>query len=132
MNTKKEPYTYFLPGEMFYFISHESDKPINRTTGISKRAQSTNAESSSSENEKPIHPEMGGLGGGQSSNAEPDDDRDGDKDDNGDEGDLSYDEKIERLISWSNKAAQQLELQHEIEISRDKKRELHFPGTLSE
>ena len=131
MITKKEPYTYFLPGEMFYFISHESDKPINRTTGISKRAQSTNAESSSSENEKPINPEMGGPESDQSSDAEYDDDNDGD-----DNGDFSYDQKIDRLIDWSNKVAKEFkkefQLQYDITISRDKKRELHFPGTLSE
>ena len=132
MTSKKEPYSYFQPGEIFYFISHKSDKPINRTTGISKPDKPLKAESSSSENEEPIHPEISGSEGGQSSDAEPDDDNKGSDDDHGDDDDLSYDEKIDRLISWSNQVAQKLELKLEIVISRDKKRELHFPGTLGE
>ena len=134
MKTKMEPYAYFQPGEIFYFISHESDKPINRTTGVSKRDKPINAESSSLENEEPIDPEIGGLESDQSSDAEyNDDDDDNDGDDNGD---LSYDQKIDRLIDWSNKVAKEFkkefQLQYDITISRDKKRELHFPGTLQE
>ena len=134
MTFTKEPYAYFQPGEIFYFISHESDKPINRTTGVSKPDGPVNVESSSAADEEPIfNPETSGLEGDESNNTKHDDD---DEKDHDDDDALSYDQKIDRLIDWSNKVVKNIQkefqLENQIEISRDKKREIHFPGTLHE
>src|SRR6185436_9360810 len=99
MTFTKEPYAYFQPGEIFYFISHDIDKPINRTTGVSRPDKPINIESSSSEGEEPTSPEVGGLESIQPSQTKRDDE-------DGDDDDLSYDQKIDELIDWSNKVAQ--------------------------
>ena len=80
MTFTKEPYAYFQPGEIFYFISHESDKPINRTTGVSKPDRPVNVERSSAAGEEPINPEASGLDSDQSNNTKRDDDDDDYKD----------------------------------------------------
>ena len=113
MSPQKEPYAYFQPGEIVYFISHERDQPINPKA----RDPETN---------RPIYVESRGPQSNQP--FDPDDIDDDDDDDDDDE--KAYDKKIDDLISWSKDIAKGIK--PDLTISRVKQREIHFPGTRNE
>jgi len=114
MKPKEEPYAYFQPGEIVYFISHESDQPINRNARDPDTKRRVYVESSAPQSNQPF---------------DNDDDIDDDQDDDDDD-EKAYDKKIKDLIDWSNGIANELNLN--LTISRVKQREVHFPGTLNE
>lgn len=118
MSPQKEPYAYFQPGEIVYFISHESDRPINPKARDPETKRRIYIESSGSQNNQPFDPDD-----------DTDDDINDDKDDDGEE-ENTYDKKIDELISWSRNIANELNLK--LTISRVKHREIHFRGTMNE
>ena len=107
----KDKYTYFLPGEIFYFISHERDQLINPAARGPERTRLIDAEMGPPESDPESH---------RSPN-----DKD---DDNHGQSPKKYDDKIDELINWSNKVAESLK--PNLTITRLKERELHFRGTL--
>jgi hypothetical protein len=113
MYIKKEPYAYFQPGEIVFFITHESDQPINPRARDPETKRRVYVESGDPQNNEAFDP----------------DDIDKDHDDDDDD-ENSYDEKIDSLIGWSNEKAKELGLN--LTISRAPKREIHFPGTRNE
>lgn len=110
MYIKKEPYAYFQPGEIFFFITHESNQPINPQARDPETKRRVYVENGDPQNNEAFDPD--------------DIDKDQDDDEN------SYDEKIDSLIDWSNEKAKELGLN--LTISRAPKREIHFPGTRNE
>lgn len=119
MSAVKEPYAYFQPGEIIFFISHERDQPIN-------------PEARDPETNQLIYTKRKGSEGGGASftsdrdRRDDDDGKAGDTDDN----EESYNKKIDDLISWSMGIAKGIK--SELNISRALEREIHFPGTINE
>ncbi len=117
MSTKKEPYTYFQPGEIFFFISQERDEPINPKALDPETNQLIYAIEKAREPDESF----------ASENSDVYDDKDGNS---AAEDNVPYDTKIETLIDWSNGIAKAIN--SNLTISRVKQREIHFPGMLGE
>ena len=113
MYLKKEPYTYFQPGEIVFFITHASDEPINRNARDPETKRRVFVESTVSEGEQPF--DLDDV------HDDPDDDEDHKN---------TYDQQIQALLDWSQGIADSLGLN--VEILRAEGREIHFRGTRQE
>jgi len=120
----KDEYAYFQQGEIFYFISHERDQLIDPEAKRLARPRLINTEISGPESDQPVSAETNGPESYQSLHGKDDNN---DQDDH-DQNDMKYDQKIDQLIDWSNGVAKGLK--RNLTITRIKEREMHFRGTL--
>jgi subtilase family protein len=124
MTFTKEPYAYFQPGEIFYFISHERDELINPEAELPAGARLISTEISGTERDQPGRAETSEPESYQSLPDKADDSEQSDHD----QDEIKYDQKIDELINWSNEIAEK-SLKHTLIITRVKEREMHFRGT---
>jgi hypothetical protein len=124
MRPQPEPYSYFQPGEIIFFITHESDQPINPRARDPETKRRVYVETSHPEGNQPFDPDDDSFD--DIGNNQDDDDKERTK----------YNNKIKALIDWSQAIADKMELngkpEPKLEISRVEPREIHFRGTMNE